>query len=65
MGGNKSQETPYTGGGIHKITQEDLDANPELVEEGLKVGDEVIFTGEDGLLPEEKTLQPPSYFRPR
>lgn len=26
----------------HTLTQEDLDANPELVEAGLKVGDEVL-----------------------
>ena len=27
----------------HKITQEDLDNNPELVEAGVEVGDEVII----------------------
>ena len=27
----------------HNLTQEDLDANPELVEAGMKVGDEVII----------------------
>lgn len=26
----------------HVITQEDLDANPEIVEQGFKVGDEVL-----------------------
>ena len=36
-------ENAYKGGMPHTITQEDLDANPELVEEGLKVGDEVII----------------------
>lgn len=33
----------YKGGMPHTITQEDLDANPELAEEGIKVGDEVII----------------------
>lgn len=30
----------------HKITQEDLDNNPELVEAGVEVGDEVIIPNE-------------------
>lgn len=30
----------------HTLTQEDLDANPELVEAGLKVGDEVLKSEE-------------------
>lgn len=34
------QGTPYN------LTQEDLDANPELVEAGLKVGDEVLRSEE-------------------
>lgn len=34
----------YEGGVPHKITQEDLDNNPELTEQGLKVGDEVIVS---------------------
>jgi len=33
---NVPQGTPHT------LTQEDLDSNPELVEAGLKVGDEVL-----------------------
>lgn len=36
-------ENAYKGGVPHTITQEDLDQNPELVEEGIKVGDEVII----------------------
>ena len=34
------QGTPYN------LTQEDLDSNPELVEAGLKVGDEVLRSEE-------------------
>ena len=30
-------------GTAHTITQEDMDNNPELAEEGIKVGDEVII----------------------
>ena len=37
QGGGKPEGTPHT------ITQEDMDNNPELVEEGIKVGDEVII----------------------
>jgi hypothetical protein len=36
----------YEGGVPHKITQEDLDNNPELVEQGFSVGDEVIIPAE-------------------
>ena len=35
-----SQTSP---GNIHTITQEDLDTNPDLVDEGIKVGDQVII----------------------
>jgi hypothetical protein len=35
--GQQPQGHPYT------ITQEDIDNNPELVKEGLKVGDEVLI----------------------
>lgn len=35
--GGKPEGTPHT------ITQEDMDNNPELAEEGIKVGDEVII----------------------
>jgi len=30
----------------HTITQEDLDNNPELVDEGVSIGDEVSFSAE-------------------
>lgn len=36
-GASKPEGTPHT------ITQEDMDNNPELAEEGIKVGDEVII----------------------
>lgn len=42
----RPQEDAYKGapdGTPHKITQEDLDNNPELVEAGVEVGDEVII----------------------
>jgi hypothetical protein len=39
-----AQGSSYEGGVPHKITQEDLDNNPDLVEQGLKVGDEVIVS---------------------
>lgn len=37
QGGAKPEGQPHT------ITQEDMDNNPELAEEGIKVGDEVII----------------------
>jgi hypothetical protein len=37
----------------HTITQEDLDNNPDLVEQGLKVGDKVLLD-EPTLAPAEK-----------
>lgn len=39
-----AQGSTYEGGVPHKITQEDLDNNPDLVQQGLKVGDEVIVS---------------------
>ena len=38
-----SDNTPYEGGVPHTITQEDLDNNPEMVDAGLVVGDEVML----------------------
>jgi hypothetical protein len=38
--GHKSEQPQGT---PHTVTQEDLDANPELVEAGLSVGDDVII----------------------
>jgi hypothetical protein len=43
---NPKQDGGYEGGVPHTITQEDIDANPELTEQGLKVGDEVIIPSE-------------------
>lgn len=49
---NPRQEgSPYQGtpdGTPHKITQEDLDNNPELVEAGVEVGDDVIIPNQEG-----------------
>jgi len=50
----RQDENPYIGapdGTPHKITQEDLDNNPELVEAGVEVGDDVIIPNQEG--PEE------------
>jgi hypothetical protein len=41
---NPSQDVPR--GTPHKLTEEDLENNPELVEAGLKVGDEVLKSEE-------------------
>lgn len=37
----------YEGGTPHTLTQEDFDNNPELAEQGLKVGDKVIIPDEN------------------
>ena len=42
---NPQQQTPPEGTVPHTITQEDLDANPELVDAGVSVGDEVLIPG--------------------
>jgi pantothenate kinase len=47
-------ETPYEGGQPHTITQEDMDANPELAEQGIKVGDEVLIPAEEPKLSNKK-----------
>ena len=40
----KSAGNEYNGEGIpHTITQEDIDNNPELAEQGVQVGDEVLI----------------------
>jgi hypothetical protein len=41
--GRSHESKQTTPGNVHVITQEDLDNNPELIDEGLKVGDEVII----------------------
>ena len=33
----------YAGGSPHTVTQEDMDNNPELADQGIKVGDEVLI----------------------
>lgn len=38
----------------HVVTQEDLDQNPELTEQGFKVGDEVMVAQEPQIEQEEK-----------
>lgn len=45
------QGTPY------KLTQEDLDENPELVEAGLKVGDDVLRSEEPTPAPKARNLK--------
>ena len=45
----------------HIVTQEDLDANPELVDAGVSVGDEVLIPKQDVTFPsiqEEQTSKP-------
>jgi hypothetical protein len=39
----KAQGSEYEGGMPHTITQEDMDNNPELAEQGVQVGDEVLI----------------------
>lgn len=50
----KQNGNPYEGDIPHTITQEDLDNNPELVDEGLKVGDEVMIPREAIVTSEEE-----------
>jgi hypothetical protein len=52
---NPQQQTPPQGTVPHTITQEDLDANPELVDAGVKLGDEVLIPG-----PKEEAAEKPS-----
>lgn len=49
----KAQGDEYQGGVPHTITQDDLDNNPDLAEEGVKVGDEVLIPKEAMLSEEE------------
>jgi len=39
----------------HNLTQEDMDQNPELVEQGFKVGDEVLIPKESA--PKQRSLK--------
>lgn len=43
----KAEGNPYEGGVPHTLTEEDLQLNPELKEQGLNVGDEVLVPGEE------------------
>lgn len=45
--GNMTNPQTKPEGTAHTITQEDLDGNPELAENGIKVGDEVIIPNEE------------------
>lgn len=47
--GNAPMPTQQPQGRPYKITQEDLNNNPELVSEGLQVGDEVLIPTEEQL----------------
>jgi len=38
----------------HTVTQEDLDANPELVEAGVQVGDEVLIPVQEEVMEQPK-----------
>lgn len=46
----------------HVVTQEDLDLNPELVADGVKVGDEVAIPAVEHTLTEEDRTTHPEYF---
>ena len=46
----QSDDKAYEGGEPHIVTQKDLDNNPEMVEAGLSVGDEIM-------IPKKKTLK--------
>lgn len=37
----------------HTVTQEDLDANPELVEAGVQVGDEVLIPTQEEVMEQQ------------
>lgn len=51
---NPNVEQPQ--GTPHKVTQEDLDSHPELVEAGLKVGDDVLIADEPTAPKEEEEV---------
>lgn len=51
----KPKGDEYQGGTPHVLTQEDFDNNPELAEQGLKVGDKVIIPNDpESMLSEEE-----------
>jgi hypothetical protein len=43
----QAQGGEYEGGTPHTITDEDLELNPELKEQGLKAGDEVLIPSQE------------------
>jgi len=49
------QQTPPPDAVPHTVTQEDMDKNPELVEQGVKVGDEVMIAKETA--PKQRELK--------
>lgn len=52
----KAETNAYEGGVPHTITQEDMDNNPDLAEQGIKVGDEVLIPKE-AMLTEEEVIE--------
>lgn len=54
MNNPKPNANPYEGGVHHKLTQDDLDENPEFAKNGLKVGDEVVFPNDNTPLSEDE-----------
>lgn len=56
MSSPKSEGKAYEGGMPHIITQEDMDNNPDLADEGVKVGDEVMIPV-DLPKPEKRSLK--------
>lgn len=50
----RSEGTPYEGGITHTITQEDLDNNPDLKDQGVEVGDEIIIEEQPEKSPTKK-----------
>ena len=59
------KEDPYEGGIHHKLTQEDLDNNPEFEANGLKVGDEVVFPKDSDMSEEEEKQAEEQYKKER
>lgn len=50
----QSSDKSYQGGVPHTVTQEDLDNNPDMVEAGLNVGDEIMMAQPES---KKKTLK--------
>lgn len=53
----RPESNPYQGGTPHILTEEDLQNNPELAEQGLKVGDEVLIPKEEDQPKEKRSLK--------